>query len=96
MRIKPVLLGLTLYLAAVLQGCVAYVRPVPPPPRYAVVGVAPRPGWVWREGFYQWNGAAYVWTPGVWVRPPRPHAVWVPGYWVQRPRGWVYVRGRWR
>lgn len=50
----------------------AEVVPLPPPPRYEVVPVAPR-----RD---------YVWVGGRWVWRPEHHQhVWVPGGW--RPRG---------
>jgi hypothetical protein len=28
------------------------------------IGVAPYPGWVWTDGFYDWNGSRWVWAPG--------------------------------
>jgi hypothetical protein len=52
--------------------------------------------WVWRNGYNRWDGNAYVWVPGEYVAPPRPHAVWVDGRWVHRHHGWVWVEGRWR
>lgn len=58
--------------------------------------VAPGRGFVWVPGYHAWNGTAYVWTPGSWVRPPRPGARWVPHRWVHRRGGWVLVEGRWR
>ena len=86
----------TLFTACAAPGAVV-VRYGPPPPRYAVVGVPPRPGYVWAEGFWDWRGGGYVWAPGRWMRPPRPGAVWVPGAWAERPhRGWVFRRGYWR
>ena len=82
------------------SGCAARAAVVvgfaPPPPRYAVVGVAPGPGYMWTEGFYNWRGGAYVWTAGRWMRTTRPHAVWVPGAWTQGHRGYEFHRGYWR
>jgi YXWGXW repeat-containing protein len=50
---------------------VAEVAPVPPPPRYEVIPVAPS-----RE---------HVWVGGHWVwRPERHRHVWVPGGWHSR------------
>jgi hypothetical protein len=74
-----------------------YVRVPPPEPRYAVVGVAPGPGFVWTEGFWDWRGGNWAWVQGRWMRPPGPRAVWVPGRWVQGPGGrYRFVRGHWR
>lgn len=64
------------------------VEPVPPPPVHGY--------YVWRPGYWSWNGVRYVWMPGVYLRPPYAGAVWVPGHWVGRRRGWVWVGGRWR
>lgn len=93
----PAALALGLLCGACAAPGAVVVRYGPPPPRYAVVGVAPGPGYVWTEGFWDWRGGAYVWVPGRWLRPPRPRAVWVPGAWVERPhRGWEFRRGGWR
>jgi len=85
----------TLLSACAANGAVI-VRVAPPAPRYGVVGVAPGPGYVWTEGYWNWRGANYEWVAGRWMRPPRPHAVWVPGVWVQSNRGYAFRRGHWR
>jgi hypothetical protein len=82
-----------------LSGCASgavVVRLAPPPPRYAVVGAAPGPGYVWTEGYWDWRGAHYEWVAGRWMRPPHARAVWVPGEWVQGHRGYQFRRGHWR
>lgn len=68
------------------------------PPRPLVERRVPRPGpgFVWTPGYHRWDGRAYVWVPGAWVRPPRPHAVWVAHHWVHRHGGWVMIEGHWR
>jgi hypothetical protein len=72
-----------------------YARgPIPPPPPNASVrfGVAPGAGYMWRDGYYNYNRGRYNWTGGGWVRPPRGRSVWVnPGWNGNRWRG-----GRWR
>ena len=68
----------------------------PPPPRYAVVGVAPGPGYVWTEGYYSYRGSGYGWVSGRWMRPPHPHAEWVAGTWVQGHHGYEFRKGYWR
>jgi len=85
----------TLFSGCAARGAVV-VGFAPPPPRYAVVGVAPGPGYVWTEGFYGYRGGAYVWAPGRWMRPPRAHAVWAPGTWARGRRGYEFHRGYWR
>jgi hypothetical protein len=73
-----------------------YVGVAPPPPIVEQPGFAPHPGWVWRPGYYRWDGDHYVWVPGYWVLPPSPGALWVSGHWVHRHRGWFFVEGHWR
>ncbi|HEY4011405.1 MAG TPA: hypothetical protein VGM11_14720 [Acidobacteriaceae bacterium] len=92
---------LTAAFAAVLgvataAGAQVYVRVGPPPPRHEVVPPPPHDGWVWRQGYHRWDGHAYVWVPGEYAAPPRPHARWVPGHWRDTPHGYVWVEGHWR
>ena len=61
-------------------------RVIPPPPAY---------GYVWRGGFYDWNGYGYGWVPGTWIRPPYAGAVWVGPRWAYSPRGARWTRGYW-
>jgi hypothetical protein len=68
-------------------------------PPHAIVetrGVRPSRDHVWIAGYNRWDGNAYVWTPGRWEAPPRPHAVWVAPRYVHRNGGYVFVEGRWR
>ena len=35
---------------------------------------APRAGYIWAPGHYEWTGTRQVWAPGVWVRDEQsPH-----------------------
>ena len=72
------------------------VRVGPPAPLVERRAPAPGPGYVWTPGYHRWDGRAYVWMPGAWVRPPHPHAHWVRAHWVHRHGGWVLVEGHWR
>lgn len=59
---------------------VAVGTPPPPPPATVVagpVGVAPGPGYVWVDGYWNWVNGGWVWVPGRWVLPPRGRGVWV-------------------
>ena len=73
-----------------------HVPPPPPPPVYGVVGVAPGPGFVWVDGFWDLRGGRWFWVRGHWVRPPRPRAAWVPGYWSREREAWRFRGGYWR
>ena len=83
-------------LAIGAMGAEVIVKVAPP---HAVVeerGRAPHEGYVYQRGYHRWDGNAHVWTPGVWVAPPRPHARWVDHRWEHRNGGYVLVEGHWR
>jgi hypothetical protein len=73
-----------------------YVRVRPPAPIVEVRPVAPGRNHIWVPGYHRWSGSAYVWVPGVWQAPPRPHARWVAGHWAHDRHGWFFEEGRWR
>ncbi len=94
--IRGILCGVLL-LGSVIGVAQVVVRVAPPPPVHVgVVGVTPGPGYVWIGGYQRWNGHAYVWVPGRWVRPPRAHVIWVGPRWVHTRGGWVFHAGYWR
>ena len=101
---QGILASAVLFLGTLLAGCgggygytSAYVAYGPPPPRaYGVIGVAPGPGYVWRDGYYAYRGGNYAWVGGAWVRPPHPRATWERGEWRHEGRGWRYHEGHWR
>ena len=68
------------------------------PPRAVFEHRDPRPSrdHVWISGYHRYENNAYVWTPGRWEQPPRPHARWVASRWHHNRDGWVLVEGRWR
>jgi len=86
--------GLLLTAGAVFAEVVVQIRP----PAAIVENrpVRPGPNYVWIAGYHRWDGHAYVWAPGRWEVPPRPHARWVAHRWVRRGHGWVLVEGHWR
>lgn len=102
MRGRALGVALALGVGALGGGCVVrgrtratviYTDAPPPPPRAVVVTA--RPGWVWVDGSWAWNGAAYVWGDGSWVAH-RADAVYVQGAWVRAGHRWMWRPGRWR
>ena len=99
---KKILLLGTVLVGTILTGCgggggYTTVRfGPPPPPRYGIVGVAPGPGFVWTDGYWDRRGAQWYWVGGRWMRPPRGRGVWVPGTWHQDRNRWRFQRGHWR
>jgi hypothetical protein len=72
----------------------AVVRVQPPAPLQEAVP-APRAGYVWAPGHYEWRGNQYVWERGHWVGE-RPGFEYREPRWVQRGNGeWHMVGGSW-
>lgn len=99
---RSLLAGLAL--CAALLGCVVeparghYVAGVvvaePPAPIVEEYGVAPKPGYVWLGGYWNWVGGRHVWVGGRWDRP-HPGYRWEPNRWERVPGGWRLHEGRW-
>lgn len=91
--------GFLLAACAALPAAAQIVVRVGPPPR--VVERRPPPpfehrDWAWHAGYHRWDGTRYVWVPGAYEAPPRPHAIWVEGRWIHRGGGWYWREGHWR
>jgi hypothetical protein len=72
----------------------AIVSTAPPAPRHEVVP-APRAGWVWAPGHYEYRGGEYAWVEGHWMRERVGYEYREPR-WVQRGDGsWVLVGNNW-
>ena len=69
------------------------VRVGPPAPRHEVVQ-APRHGWVWSPGYWDWRGRHYRWVAGSWVRE-RPGYVYSQPTWVEEGGHWHLVAAAW-
>jgi hypothetical protein len=70
-----------------------YVNVAPPAVPYEVIP-APRPGFVWAPGFWDWRYGRYVWVGGHWVRH-RPGYYYEPVRWLHQG-GRYYRAGGWR
>ncbi|MEQ5843924.1 hypothetical protein N0A02_31155 [Paraburkholderia acidicola] len=66
----------------------------PPPPVRVEVVPAPRAGYVWDRGHWQWINGAYAWVPGHW-QLVRVGYRWVPGHWAQFGPRWRWIEGHW-
>src|SRR5262249_2752749 len=70
-----------------------YVDVAPPAPRYEVVP-APRAGYVWAPGYWDWRHGHHVWVKGHWER--EHHGMyWHPHHWEQVDGRWVMREGGW-
>ena len=71
------------------------VRPVTPHVKlYKPIKI--RAGYVWIDGYWQWNRRAhkYFWVKGHLTRR-KAGKVWIAGHWHQVRGGWVYQPGFW-
>ncbi len=69
------------------------IRVGPPPPRTEVVP-APRAGYVWAPGYWDWRGRRHVWVNGHWEHARRGYVYRAPT-WVQEGDRWRLNRGAW-
>ena len=70
------------------------VQVAPPPPRTEVVP-APRRGYVWVVGHWEWKNRHHQWVKGTWLRERRGYQYNQPT-WTQRNGGWYMERGGWK
>lgn len=69
------------------------VKVAPPPPRHEVVP-APRRGYVWTPGYWEWRRGRYVWVNGVYVKA-RPGYRYAAPRWVEHEGHYRMEQGRW-
>ena len=55
---------------------------------------APRVGFVWAPGYWNWQGHRHVWVKGHYIHERHGHH-WVNDNWEQRDGRWHYERGHW-
>jgi WXXGXW repeat (2 copies) len=65
----------------------------PPPPRVEVVP-APRRGYVWTAGHWEWQNRRHQWVTGSWMRERRGQH-FVEPVWTENNGRWEYRRGSW-
>jgi hypothetical protein len=80
-------------LAPLAANADVYVDVAPPAARYEAVPAA-RPGYVWQQGYWEWNGHRHHWHAGYWVKERRG-MYWHPSRWEQRDGRWTFEKGRW-
>jgi hypothetical protein len=78
---------------AALAGSAAEANVAPPAARDEQAP-APRDGYVWAAGYWDWNGHAYTWVPGHFIFQHRG-AHWVADRWDQAGDHWQHVSGHW-
>jgi hypothetical protein len=70
-----------------------FIGTAPPAPLVERIP-APRHGYVWAPGHWEWGGHRHVWAPGYWVAE-RPGYVYNAPVWAARNGGWYMEPARW-
>jgi len=99
MSMRKKILVAALALGAISVPIVSEARTVivevaPPPARVEVVP-APRVGYVWAPGYWNWNGHRHVWVGGRWVGERHGYH-WEAHHWEEREGRWHFHEGGWR
>ena len=63
-------------------------------PQCSLTHSAPRRGYVWVPGYWNWRGQRHVWTKGTWMRARNGYVYRAPT-WQERDGRWFQERGRW-
>jgi hypothetical protein len=69
------------------------ITSAPPAPLYERMP-APRHGYVWSSGHWEWRGHRHHWVPGVWLAERPGYAYSAPA-WSQRGGNWYMEPARW-
>jgi len=80
--------------AAPQASATEWVVRIAPPAARVEYAPAPRHGYVWAPGYWDWRGHRYVWIGGSYVRA-RPGYSYVAPRWYQHDGGWAIERGHW-
>lgn len=76
------------------NGEVIVVRVAPPPARHERIP-APRRGFEWVPGYWNWTGMKYAWVKGHYEKVRRGQ-YYHRAQWREGPNGWELDRGGWR
>ena len=66
----------------------------PPVAQVEVMGDAPHPGYIYENGYWNWENGRHVWVAGRWEAPRRGY-YWEPHVWVHEGNGWRMREGYW-
>jgi len=70
-----------------------FIGAAPPPPLVERIP-APRVGYEWAPGHWEWNGRRHQWATGYWVTA-RPGYAYQAPVWYQNNGGWVMRPAAW-
>jgi hypothetical protein len=68
--------------------------PTAAPPALRVETMAPRSGFIWITGRWDWRNGNWAWVDGHYERE-RANQAWIAGRWELQGNRWIWVEGRW-
>lgn len=105
-------LGLLVALALALAGCACTDCDLPPQQIWPYIQMAPMAppdpldedviipdepsSFLWRPGFWIYNGQSFDWNHGVMLQRPSPTAIWSQDHWIEHTYGWAFMPGYWQ
>lgn len=87
------MLAASLVSVAVPASAAIIVQIAPPAPRVELVP-APRRGYMWVPGYWDWRGKRHVWVKGSFLRERQGYRYNQPA-WEERDGRWQMNRGSW-
>jgi hypothetical protein len=75
------------------SAAVIIVREAPPPPRDEVMP-APRHGYTWASGHWEWRNNKHQWVRGTWIRDRKGYVYHGPT-WQEHDGRWQMSKGAW-
>jgi hypothetical protein len=66
----------------------------PPLAQVEVMGEPPHRGYIYENGYWNWDGGRHVWIAGHWMAPRRGYYR-EPHVWVHEGNGWRMREGYW-
>jgi len=74
------------------------MAPTPPPdPLHENITIPSEPSaYLWRPGYWTYNGISFDWNQGQMILRPSPTAVWAQDHWIEHTYGWVFIPGYWQ
>ena len=69
----------------------------PPEPLHEYVPIPDEPAsFLWRGGYWIYNGSSFDWVPGMMMQRPAATAIWSPDHWIEHTYGWSFMPGYWQ
>lgn len=72
-----------------------FVETAPPAVKESAPPMPSKVGYVWSDGYWNWNGSTYEWAEGSWVEVVEASKKWIGPTWTQEGTKWYFTAGHW-